>query len=47
MIGLTEKEAKNKAYNFKKYHSIEYFKKEDLDVIITNIKSKIIDYFSK
>lgn len=47
LIGLTEKEATYKAYNFKKYHNIEYFKKEDLDNIVTDIKTKIIDYFSK
>lgn len=47
MLGLTEKEAKNKAYNFKKYHSIEYIKKEDLEAIIADIKAKITDYFSK
>lgn len=46
-LGLTEKEAKNKAYNFKKYHSIEYFKKEDLEAIIADIKAKITEYFSK
>lgn len=47
MIGLTEEEATNKTYNFKKYHSIEYFKKEDLDIMIADIKAKIIDYFSR
>lgn len=47
MIGLSEEKAANKAYNFKKYHTIEYFKKEDLDYIIADIKEKIIDYFSK
>ena len=47
MLGLTEEEAKNKAYNFKKYHTIEYFKREDLEVIIADIKAKIIEYFSK
>ena len=47
LIGLTEKEAKNKSYNFKKYHSIEYFKKEDLEAIIADIKVKITDYFSR
>lgn len=47
MIGLTEEEAKNKAYNFKKFHTIEYFKREDLKIIIADIKAKIIEYFSK
>lgn len=47
MIGLSEEKAINKTYNFKKYHTIEYFKKEDLDYIIADIKEKIIDYFSK
>ena len=47
MLGLTEEEAKNKAYNFKKYHTIEYFKREELEVIIADIKAKIIEYFSK
>lgn len=47
LIGLTEKEATYKAYNFKKYHNIEYFKKEDLDIIVKDIKTKIIDYFSR
>lgn len=47
MLGLTEKEAKNKAYNFKKLHTIEYFKREDLEIIIADIKAKIIEYFSK
>lgn len=47
MIGLTEEQAKNKTYNFNKHHSIEYYKKEDLDAIIADIKEKVIDYFSK
>lgn len=47
MIGLSEEKAINKTYNFKKYHTIEYFKKEDLDYIIADIEEKIIDYFSK
>lgn len=47
LLGLTEKQAKNKAYNFKKHHSIEYFKHEDLEIIISDIKEKIIEYFSK
>lgn len=47
LLGLTEEEAKNKAYNFKKYHTIEYFKREDLEVIVADIKAKIIEYFSK
>lgn len=37
----------NKDYNFKKYHKIEYFKKEDLVAIVTDIKAKITDYFNK
>lgn len=47
MIGLTEDEATNKTYNFRKYHSIEYFKKEDLETMIADIKAKIIEYFLK
>lgn len=47
MIGLSEEKATNKAYNFKKYHTIEYYKKEDLDYIIADIKAKITDYFAK
>jgi|GEM_PF-6789157 len=47
LIGLNEKQAQNKAYNFKKYHKIEYFKKEDLAAIVADIKTKITDYFSK
>lgn len=47
MVGLTEEEAKNKTYNFKKYHSIEYYKKRDLESIVADIKVKIEEYFSK
>ena len=47
LLGLSKEEAKNKAYNFKKYHSIEYFSREDLEIIIADIKAKIIEYFSK
>ena len=47
LIGLDENAARNKAYNFKKNHKIEYFKKEDLEAIVADIKSKIIEYFSK
>lgn len=47
MLGLTEKEAQNKAYNFKKHHTIEYFRREDLEVIIADIKAKTIEYFSR
>lgn len=47
MLGLTEKGAQNKAYNFKKHHTIEYFRREDLEVIIADIKAKIIEYFSR
>lgn len=47
LLGLTEKEAKNKAYNFKKHHAIEYFKREDLEIIIADIKAKITEYFSR
>lgn len=46
MLGMNEKEAQNKAYNFKKRHSIEYYKKEDLDAIIADIKGRILEYFS-
>lgn len=45
LLGFTAREAQNKAYNFKKYHSIEYYKKEDLISIVTDIKTKIIEYF--
>lgn len=47
LLGLSQEEAKNKAYNFKKYHTIEYFNREDLEVIVADIKAKIIEYFSK
>lgn len=47
LLGLSKEEAKNKAYNFKKYHSIEYFKREDIEEIVADIKEKIIEYFSK
>ena len=47
LLGLTEKEAKNKAYNFKKHHTIEYFNREDLEIIIADIKAKICEYFIK
>lgn len=47
MIGFSEDKATNKAYNFKKLHTIEYYKKEDLDFVIADIKAKIKDYFSK
>ena len=47
LLGLSKDEAKNKAYNFKKYHAIEYFKREDLEAIVVDIKAKIIEYFSK
>lgn len=47
LLGLSKEEAKNKAYNFKKYHAIEYFKREDLEAIVADIKAKIIEYFSK
>lgn len=46
MLGLNEKEAKNKAYNFKKQHRIEYYKREDLDAIVADIKGRIFEYFS-
>lgn len=38
---------KNKAYNFKKHHNIEYFEREDLEVIVADIKEKMNEYFSK
>lgn len=47
LLGLTEKEARYKAYNFKKQHSIEYYKKEDLEAIVNEIKVKITEYFEK
>lgn len=47
LLGLTREEAKNKAYNFRKYHMIEYFKREDLEGIVADIKAKIIEYFTK
>lgn len=47
LLGLTREEAKNKAYNFRKYHTIEYFKREDLEGIVADIKAKIIEYFAK
>ena len=47
LLGLTEKAAKNKAYNFKKHHNIEYFKRDDLEYIVADIKAKMIEYFLK
>ena len=47
LLGLSKEEAKNKAYNFKKFHSIEYFSREDLEIIVADIKTKIIEYFAK
>ena len=47
LLGLSKEEAQNKAYNFQKYHSIEYFKREDIEEIVADIKEKIIEYFSK
>ena len=47
LLGLTEKAAKNKAYNFKKHHNIEYFEREDLEDIVADIKAKMAEYFSK
>ena len=47
LLGLSKEEAKNKAYNFKKFHSIEYFRREDLEIIVADIKTKIIEYFAK
>lgn len=47
LLGLSKEEAQNKAYNFKKYHSIEYFKREDIEEIVADIKEKVIEYFSK
>lgn len=47
LIGLDEKRAANCAYNFKKQHDIEYFKKEDLAAMVDDIKLKIAEYFSK
>ena len=47
LLGLTEKAAKNKAYNFKKHHNIEYFKRDDLEYIVADIKAKMAEYFSK
>lgn len=47
LLGLSKEEAQNEAYNFKKYHSIEYFKREDIEEIVADIKEKIIEYFSK
>lgn len=47
LLGLSKEEAKNKAYNFKKLHSIEYFSREDLEIIVADIKAKIIEYFAK
>ena len=47
LIGLSEKKAKTKTYNFNKNYTIEYFDREDLELIILDIKEKIIEYFSK
>ena len=47
LLGFTEEGANNKASNFKKYHNIEYFSLEDLKAIVTDIKEKMIEYFSK
>lgn len=47
LIGFDEKTARNKTYNFKKHHRIEYFKKSYLETMVADIKSKIIKYFSE
>ena len=47
LIGLNEEQTKNKTYNFKKHRKIEYFKKADLETIISEIKSRTTDCFSK
>ena len=47
LLGMNETKAKNKAYNFKKHHNIEYFEREDLEVIVADIKEKMNEYFSK
>lgn len=47
LLGMNESKAKNKAYNFKKHHNIEYFEREDLEVIVADIKEKMNEYFSK
>ena len=47
LLGMNESKAKNKAYNFKKHHNIEYFKRDDLEAIVADIKAKMAEYFSK
>lgn len=47
LLGMNESKAKNKAYNFKKHHNIEYFEREYLEVIVADIKEKMNEYFSK
>ena len=47
LLGMNESKAKNKANNFKKHYNIEYFEREDLEVIVADIKEKMNEYFSK
>mgnify|MGYP006974148541 CR=1 FL=1 len=34
-------------YSHQKYHNIEYFSLEDLKAVVTDIKEKMIEYFSR
>lgn len=47
LIGMEEKQAKRKVYNFSKNHNIEFFAKKDLEYIVKDIQAKIREYFSK
>lgn len=47
MIGLEDKQAKTKIYNFSKNHSVEFFDRKDLEYIVKDIQVKIREYFSK
>lgn len=47
LIGMEEKQAVRKVYNFSKDHSIEFFAKKDLEYIVKDIQVKIREYFSK
>lgn len=47
MLGFSEKKARNKVYNFKKNHDIEFFTISDLEYVVNYIKEEITKYFSK
>lgn len=46
-LGYSKERAKNKVYNFKKEHKIEFFSIKDLEFLIDYIKNEIKNYFEK